>query len=298
MANFGGKMTQQTVFITGAAMGMGALKARTLAEKGWDVYAGVLPGADTSELGDHANITIIEQDVTKDASVKASAKKVDKALAGRGLDLLINNAGIANVGIGVIEGASITDGKKMFEVNTWGMMRVIQNFLPMMRRSEPPARMINFASGAVKANPAASGVYNMSKHAVVGMTRTLRHELAPLGIEVTAVEPGAVKTHMTADPFKTTQNIWKVVSKEMNDVYGPHLKEGTTEIMPKMLVESANEPQDVVNQVLGLLEKKNWKPSYLVGNDVKLLGPMYKILPERTFEKILQSAAKIKRRKR
>jgi len=285
---------QKTVFITGAAMGMGALKAVTLAEQGWQVFAGVLPGADTSELGDTPNITIVEQDVTSNPSVKASAKTVDKALNGRGLDLLINNAGIANRGVGVIEGASITEAKKLFEVNTFGLWRVTQAFLPMVRRGAPTSRIINFASGAVKANPVGSGAYNMSKHAVVGLTRTLRHELAPFGIQVTAVEPGAVKTHMTANATETTKDIWKKVSQEMSDIYGPHHMEGTTKVLPDMIEKSGNPPEVVVNQVLGLLEKKNWKPAYLVGKDVKLLGPMYKLLPERTFEKIIQGASKIK----
>ena len=80
---------QKSAFITGAAMGMGALKARTLAERGWRVFAGVLPGADTSELGTHENITAVEQDVTSDESVKKSAETVKKALGGKGLDLLI-----------------------------------------------------------------------------------------------------------------------------------------------------------------------------------------------------------------
>lgn len=288
---------KKTAFITGAAMGMGALKARTLAERGWEVYAGVLPGADASELGTHANITSVDQDVTSDESVATSAQTVKVALGGCGLDLLINNAGIANRGIGVIEGADIENARIAFEVNTFGTWRVCQAFLPMIRQNAPTSRVINFASGAVKANPACSGAYNMTKHAVVGLTRTLRHELAPFGIQVTAVEPGAVQTHMTADPYETTQNIWREVSQEMNDIYGPHLKHSTTEVMPEMLETSANAPQDVVNQVLGLLEKKNWKPSYLVGKDVRALGPMYKILPERTFEKILQGVSKIQRYK-
>ena len=285
-------MAQKTVFITGAAMGMGALKAKTLAERGWKVFAGVLAGADTSELGDHPNIVKVEQDVSSDASVKASAAIVEKELAGAPLDLLINNAGVANVGIGVIEGVSIDDAKRLFEINTWGTMRVCQAFLPMIRRGAGHSRIINFASGAVKANPAGSGTYNMSKHAVVGLTRTLRNELAPFGIEVTAVEPGGVKTHMTANSSETTKDIWLNVSKEMNDVYGPHLKHTTTTKMVEA-IEKGNEPQVVVDQVLGLLEKKNWKPSYLVGNDVKAMGPMYKLLPERTFEKILQKAVDI-----
>ena len=244
---------EKTAFITGAAMGMGALKARTLAQKGWTVFAGVLPGADSSELGEHENITSVNQDVTSDASVKASAKTVRAVLGERPLGLLINNAGIANQGIGVIEGANLEKARIAFEVNTWGTWRVVQAFLPMIRQGAPHSRIINFASGAVKANPACSGAYNMSKHAVVGLTRTLRYELAPFGIQVTAVEPGAVKTHMTANSRDTTQNIWKEVSQEMNDIYGPHLKHTTTELMPQQ-IEAGNEPQIVVDQVLGLLE--------------------------------------------
>ena len=284
--------SQKTAFITGAAMGMGALKARTLAERGWKVFAGVLPGADATELGNGPNIIAVEQNVASDESVNASAVTVEKELAGTPLDLLINNAGIANIGTGVIEGASIDDAKKLFEVNMWGTMRVLQQFLPMIRRGAPHSRIINFASGAVKANPPGSGVYNMSKHAVAGLTRTLRYELAPFGIQVTAVEPGAVKTHMTHNARETTKSIWNNVSQEMNDVYGPYLKTTTTQIMPDQ-IEKGSEPQVVVDQVLGLLAKKKWKPYYLVGNDVKALGPLYNLLPERMFEKMLMSANKI-----
>ena len=284
---------QKTALVTGAAMGMGAVKARMLAEKGWHVFAGVLPGADTSELGQHANITPVDQDVSDDESVIASAKSVESALDGRGLDLLINNAGIANIGTGVLEGASIPDGKKMFEINTWGMMRVIQAFLPMVRRAKPPGRIINFASGAVRANPPGSGIYNMSKHAVIGMTKTLRHELAPFGIQVTAIEPGAVKTHMTANSRETTKSIWKNVSDEMNQVYGPHLKKATTEILPDMIENSGNPPEYVAEQVLSLLDKDNWNTSYMVGKDVKAMAPLVKLLPERTFEKMIQKTYQI-----
>jgi len=282
-------MAQKTAFITGAAMGMGALKARTLAERGWKVFAGVLPGADTSELGEHPNIIAVDQDVTSDKSVVASAKTVEKELDGAPLDLLINNAGIADIASGVLEGVSIENGQKMFEVNTWGMLRVCQALLPAIRRGAPHSRIINFASGAVKANPPGSGIYNMSKHAVAGLTRTLRYELVPFGIQVTAVEPGAVKTHMTANSRETTKSIWNNVSEEMNDVYGPHLKYTTTERMPEQ-IENGNEPQIVVDQVLALLNKKKWKPYYLVGNDVKPLKVLYNALSENAFENMLIKA--------
>ena len=235
---------KKTAFITGAAMGMGAMKAKKLAERGWQVFAGVLPGADTSELGDNPNIIKVEQDVTSDSSVTASAETVAKHIGERPLDLLINNAGIANQGTGPVEGINIKEMKFLFEVNTFGSMRVCQAFLPMIRRGAGTSRIINFASGAVRANPVCSGSYNMSKWAVEGLTCTLRNELAPFGIEVTSIEPGAVKTHMTANAEETTKDIWRGISDEVKAVYEPHLRETTTTKMVEQ-INAGNDPDYV-----------------------------------------------------
>ena len=224
------------------------------------------------------------------------AKKVFERLGDAGLDLLINNAGIANIGTGPIEGIHMEETKKLFEVNTFGMLRVTQAFLPMIRKAAPNSRIINFASGAVRANPVCSGSYNMSKWAVEGMTCTLRNELAPFGIEVTSIEPGAVKTHMTANAEETTKSIWSNMSDEVRAVYEPHLLDTTTVKMVEQ-INAGNDPDYVTDGVLALLEKSNWKPRYLVGKDVKAMKPMVAFLPERTFEKIIQKAVGINRYK-
>ncbi len=283
---------QKAAMITGAAMGMGAMKANKLAERGWKVFAGVLPKADLSELSNNPNIIRVNQDVTSDKSVKASAKKVQKELGEAGLDLLINNAGIAHLGTGPIEGIHMEETRVVFEVNTFGTMRVTQAFLPMIRKAAPNSRIINFASGAVRANPACSGSYNMSKWAVEGLTCTLRNELAPFGIEVTSIEPGAVKTHMTANAEETTQNIWNNIDQDIRDVYEPHLRETTTTKMVEQ-INAGNDPDYLTDQVLALLDKPKWKPRYLVGKDVKAMKPMVALLPERTVEKLIQKAVGI-----
>lgn len=283
---------KKTAFITGAAMGMGAMKAKKLADRGWQVFAGVLPGANTSELGNSPNIIKVDQDVTSDESITASAQTVAEHLGGKGLDLLINNAGIADIGTGPIEGINIKETRRLFDVNTFGMLSVVQAFLPMIRKGAPTSRIINFASGAVRANPACSGSYNMSKWAVEGLTCTLRNELAPFGIEVTSIEPGAVKTHMTANAEETTKSIWKGISDEVREVYEPHLRETTTTKMVEA-INKGNDPDYVTDEVLALLDKKNWKPRYLVGKDVKPMKAMLAIMPERTFEKTIQKAVGI-----
>ncbi len=283
---------QKTAFITGANMGMGAMMARKLAERGWQVFAGVLPGGDTSELGEHENLVHIEQDVTKDTSVKKSAKVVAKHLGDEPLNLLINNAGIANVGTGPIEGINMAETRVIFEVNTFGTMRVCQAFLPMIRKGGPNSRIINFASGAVRANPACSGSYNMSKWAVEGLTCTLRNELAPFGIEVTSIEPGAVKTNMCANAEETTKSIWSDMSDDIKATYEPHLLETTTTKMVEQ-INKGNEPDYVTDEILALLDKSTWKPRYLVGKDVKPMKIMLAVMPERAFEKTIQKAVGI-----
>ncbi|HEV3285863.1 MAG TPA: SDR family NAD(P)-dependent oxidoreductase, partial [Steroidobacteraceae bacterium] len=105
-------MTRSAV-VTGAAMGMGMLMARKLAQRGWRVFAGVMPGLDTAELTKGVTLTVIEQNVTDDAMVQAGARQVAEALGGAGLDLLINNAGIADIATGPIEGVNLEEGKKL-----------------------------------------------------------------------------------------------------------------------------------------------------------------------------------------
>ncbi len=288
---------QKTAFITGANMGMGAMMARKLADKGWKVFAGVLPRGDRSELGEHDNIVAVQQDVTKDASVTKSAATVAKHLGDSGLDLLINNAGIAHLGTGPIEGIHMDETRIIFEVNTFGPLRVCQAFLPMIRKAAPHSRIINFASGAVRANPACSGSYNMSKWAVEGLTCTLRNELAPFGIEVTSIEPGAVKTHMTADAEETTKSIWTNMSDEVKSVYQPHLLETTTTKMVEQ-INKGNNPSDVTDEVLALLDKQSWKPRYLVGNDVKPMKVMLALMSEKAVESTIQKAVGIKKYKK
>ena len=91
----------KTAFITGANVGQANLLTKALAERGWRVFAGVLPGAPT-DLKTGGNITVVEQDVSKTDSVKKSAEIVTAALNGGGLDLLMNVEGVANIAVGVL----------------------------------------------------------------------------------------------------------------------------------------------------------------------------------------------------
>jgi NAD(P)-dependent dehydrogenase (short-subunit alcohol dehydrogenase family) len=277
-------MTRSAV-VTGAAMGMGMLMARKLAQRGWQVFAGVLPGLDTSELTRAVTLTVIEQNVTDEAMVQAGARQVAGALGGAGLDLLINNAGIADIATGPIEGVNLEEARKLFDVNLFGQLRVVKAFLPLLHLSRQSPRIFNFASGAVRVPMPCSGVYNMSKYAVEGLTNTLRYELAKFGIQATSIEPGAVKTHMTADPINSTARIWERASPEIRQRYEAKLRP-ITDHLGKMLL-TANEPDHVTDGVLALIDVPKLKPRYMIGKEVRMLPLMQALLSETAFERMV-----------
>src|SRR3546814_15255402 len=106
----------------------------------------------------------------------------------------MNIAGVANIGTGVLEAADFAAVERLFNINLYGQLRVIQAFLPLIRKNAPGSRIANYSSGAILANPVGAGAYNMTKHAIHGMTLTLRNELAPFGIQVTSIIPGDRKS--------------------------------------------------------------------------------------------------------
>jgi NAD(P)-dependent dehydrogenase (short-subunit alcohol dehydrogenase family) len=277
-------MTRSAV-VTGAAMGMGMLMARKLAQRGWRVFAGVMPGLDTAELTKGVTLTVIEQNVTDDAMVQAGARQVAEALGGAGLDLLINNAGIADIATGPIEGVNLEEGKKLLDVNLFGQVRVIKAFLPLLHQSKQSPRIFNFSSGAVRVPMPCSGMYNMSKYGVEGLTNTLRYELSKFGIQVTSIEPGAVKTHMTADPIISTARIWERSTPQIRQRYEAKLRP-ITDHLGQMLL-TANEPDVVTEGVLKLVDVPKLKPRYMVGKEVRMLPLMQALLSETAFERMV-----------
>jgi NAD(P)-dependent dehydrogenase (short-subunit alcohol dehydrogenase family) len=230
-------------------------------------------------------LTVIEQNVTDEAMVQAGARQVAEALGGAGLDLLINNAGIADIATGPIEGVNLEEGKKLLDVNLFGQVRVIKAFLPLLHQSKQSPRIFNFSSGAVRVPMPCSGMYNMSKYGVEGLTNTLRYELSKFGIQVTSIEPGAVKTQMTADPINSTARIWERSTPQIRQRYEAKLRP-ITDHLGKMLL-TANEPDFVTEGVLKLVDVPKLKPRYMVGKEVRMLPLMQALLSETAFERMV-----------
>ncbi|MDP3174392.1 MAG: SDR family oxidoreductase [Phenylobacterium sp.] len=195
------------VLVTGCNSGFGLATARVLAERGDHVFATVLPN-DPSGMGEieaaqasGLPITIAPLDVTDAAAAAALVARI-VAEAGR-IDALVNNAGVSTMA--ALEEVSIDDARRMFEINYFGPLRLIQLVLPHMRR-QGAGRIVNVSSGAGFIPTAWQTTYVATKHAIDGMSFGLAAEVHRFGIRVSIVSPGVFATAIGAKLWPPSQD--------------------------------------------------------------------------------------------
>ncbi len=186
----------KTIFITGTSSGFGKLTALTLAKAGYTVLAGMRDtngknAAVAKELGALPNINVVDIDITSDESVK---RAIDQVLDVYGrIDVLVNNAAVT--GFGLLEGYSIDQVRKMFEVNFFGVLRTYDAVLPSMRKAKK-GLIINITSGASGHTLPFMIPYFASKFGVESVTEGMQDELAQFGIDNVSIQPGVYPTEM------------------------------------------------------------------------------------------------------
>ena len=194
-------VAMKTIVITGCSTGFGALTAKALAANGHHVIATMRHAATRNRAakleleafakqGDHT-LEVLELDVTDDASVTSAIASIAKS-HGR-IDVLINNAGVMNVG--VTEAYTIDELKTQFEVNTFGPARTIRAVLPTMR-AQGSGLIVSVTSLAGRLVFPFFGAYCASKFALEALAEAYRYELSGLGIDSIIVEPGAFGTSL------------------------------------------------------------------------------------------------------
>ena len=188
----------KSVVITGASTGIGWATAKLLLDRGFHVFGSVRKQADADRLQSEfgANFTPLLFDVTDEAAVLAAAGEVRSHLNGATLAGLVNNAGIAVAGP-VLELAA-DEFRRQMEVNVIGPVIATQAFGPLLGSDPslkgPKGRVVMVSSVAGKNGNPLMSAYSASKHAVEGLSESLRRELMLFGIDVIIVAPGAVKT--------------------------------------------------------------------------------------------------------
>ena len=187
--------TSKTVLITGATAGIGRETALFLAKQGHHVIATGRKAAELDKLRAEAaglKVDTLSLDVTSQASIDAAVREVARITDGRGLDVLVNNAGFGVLG----PSAEITDAemRRQYETNVFGLMNVTRAFLPKMLERRA-GRIINVSSVGGRITLPYFGVYNSTKYAVESLSDALRYELRPFGIDVALIEPGVIRTN-------------------------------------------------------------------------------------------------------
>src|SRR5579862_4101931 len=187
-----------SVVITGASTGIGWATAKLLLDRGFRVFGSVRKQADADRLKTEfgANFTPLLFDVTDEAAVVAAAREVRAALGGETLFGLVNNAGVAVAGP-LLE-LSADQFRRQMEVNVMGPVIATQAFGPLLGADRSlkgkPGRIVMISSVAGKSGNPLASPYVASKHAIEGLSESLRRELMLFDIDVIIVAPGAVKT--------------------------------------------------------------------------------------------------------
>ncbi|MBS0210139.1 MAG: SDR family oxidoreductase [Planctomycetes bacterium] len=206
-----------TVLITGTSTGIGAACATALAKQGWHVFAGIRKLADAEPLGDRTPgaITPVLIDVTDEASIAAAAETVGAATAERGLNALVNNAGV--IVPGPLELQSTASFRRQLEVNVLGVHAVTAACLPLVRTAR--GRIVFMGSIAGLVSPPLMGAYAASKHALEAMADALRIELRPWGIKVSLIEPGAINTPIWEKFANSLDDLNRAADPEVQRAY-------------------------------------------------------------------------------
>ena len=248
-------MKNKVILITGASSGFGWLIATSCASQGHKVYATMrnTKGANAEKakaLAQHANIAILDVDVTNITSVKDAVTTIINK-EGR-IDVLVNNAGIYPTGIA--ETFTDKDLEKVIDVNVTGAWRAIKTVLPPMRK-QGSGLIINISSIAGRFAAPFQSIYNASKFALEGLTETLHYEVKSLGVDVVLVQPGAFPTEIWGKIMTGTDaNILEGYGDlaKIPEQMGAGVKQMFEAIKPN--------PQLVADAVVNLIDTKDKRP--------------------------------------
>src|SRR5256886_9676527 len=272
----------RSVLITGASTGIGWATAKLLLDKGFGVFGSVRKEADAIRLKGEfgANFAPLLFDVTDEAAVLSAAREVRAALGGQTLAGLVNNAGIAVPGP-VLE-LSADEFRRQLDVNVVGPIIATQAFGPLLGADPllkgPKGRIVMISSVAGKNGNPLTPAYSASKHAIEGLSESLRREMMLFGIDVIIVAPGAVKTPIWSKAEEVDFSSYK------NSPFFPALERIRKFML--QLGENGLPPETIAERIFEALTSRSPKVRYQITPD-----PMRHLitgfLPKRTVDRII-----------
>ncbi|HXU68750.1 MAG TPA: SDR family NAD(P)-dependent oxidoreductase [Polyangia bacterium] len=267
-------LRKQTILVTGATSGIGRHAALYLAARGHRVFASgrnekALAALQASVEG--AAIETVTLDVTDGASIARAKSAIDARTGGRGVDVLVNNAGFGV--LGPTELITDADMRAQYETNVFGLMAVTRAFLPDMR-ARRAGRIINVSSLGGRHTLPFFGVYNSTKYAVESLSDALRIELGPFGVGVVLIEPGAIETEFTPHALDGAAKY-----RRADSPYAPVL--GAFEKMEKMAKQTQVGPLAVSRAIARASEARRPRPRYVAPRFAGLFVAIMRLVPTR-----------------
>jgi len=268
----------KTALVTGASSGIGEAIARRLMADGYRVFAGARRVDRMQALG-AVGARLLALDVTDDGSLKAAIEAI--AAEGNGLAVLVNNAGYGSYGS--LEEVPIEEGRRQFEVNLFGLARLTQLVLPIMR-AQGHGAIVNISSMGGKIYEPYGSWYHATKFAVEGLSDSLRLELAPFGIRVIIVEPGAIRTEWTGIARDN------LLAHSGAGAYAKGAQAHARVLAAFDGSRNASPPEVVARTVSQALKARRPRARYATGSGAPPLLFARKLLSDRAFDGLLRLA--------
>jgi NAD(P)-dependent dehydrogenase (short-subunit alcohol dehydrogenase family) len=278
---------QKVALVTGSSSGIGFETALILARNGYHTYASmrnIKKSQKIMEIANNENLSlqIVELDVNNDKSVKDA---IDKIISEKNrIDVLVNNAGYGL--FGPLEELTLEQIRAQFETNFFGVIRVIQNALPTMRKqkdsSSDRSYIVNISSVGGRMSVPILSAYNSSKFALEGLSESLSYELDPFDIRVVLIEPGFIKTNIMNS---------SIVANKSLDQGSPYftLTQKISKHFNSMLnSSSATDPKEVAKTILNAIRSESPKLRYTVGNDAHSIIQAKKAMSDEDFENLIK----------
>jgi NAD(P)-dependent dehydrogenase (short-subunit alcohol dehydrogenase family) len=266
--------------VTGSTGGIGLATSLALARNGYLTYATMRNLAKRDSVQSvadkqHLPIRVVQLDVTDENSIKSAIQSI-LSETGR-IDLLVNNAGYGLTG--ALEDIGIDEIKAQYETNLYGVIRVTQEVLPIMRK-QGSGRIINISSGAGRFGFPGGSAYVSSKFALEGLSESMAYELEQFGIKTVLIEPGFVRTNFGDN---------MVIAQKAQDPNSPYsqMMQMMSSIRGKML-ENASDADLVAEVVVEAATAKEPNLRYLAGKDVQQMVAAKKSMSDEEFQKMMK----------
>ncbi len=266
----------KTIVITGASSGIGKAAAIKFANEGYNVAATMRSPEKETELTSHKNIKIFKLDVSKAESIKSAFQEISRSYDS--IDVLLNNAGYSLDG--PFEISSEAQIRDAFEVNVFGVIMGTHTFLPKLRESK--GILINVSSVGGRVCYPMHSIYHSTKFAIEGFTEGLFAELAPFGVKVKLIEPGAIATDLmgrsrkVAEGLETPDNpyaeLFENMQKALNDS-STGFTLGSAEGCADVIFQAATDGTNTLR--------------YLVGDDAKQIVEVKKNMGDEAYLEVL-----------